>query len=63
MLREGGTQSFEVALKWDTYILGIQKYEGGGCNQFSNISKGDIRSFTLSRARMQQVLNPHFSYL
>ena len=35
MLREEGTQSFEVALMWGTYVLGIQKWGGGRCNQFS----------------------------
>ena len=40
MLREGGTTSFEVAVMWDTYILGIQKW-GGGVQSVFNPLKGD----------------------
>ena len=57
MLREGGTQSFEIALMWDTYILGIQKWGGGGAISFQPFKGGQ------SRGRMQKSLIPQFSHL
>ena len=60
MLREGGTKSFEVALMLGTYVLDIQKWGGGVQSVFTPL-KRDMRSFTLSRGRMQKVLNPQFS--